>query len=361
MLVKRKILITAILPLIFAAVLMVWALSSRGNNGFNIQIQSLPAGDIVRVMILDSSKREMYLGISSAPGKVYQIDIDTLAIKSSLVLSSGENFLASGFMDEEGGKLYFGTATTPAKIIKIDLETFQKEKTLILSEQHPEAISAYFDKEHNLGYFGFYPHPGKITVLDLEKMKVTQEGEWESLRNIRFLEGSRGKVFIAAAHRNGGTVLAGINLENLELKEAEKFFFEEAIGQGIMDESGEGAYFPTTGFPPLVVKVQLALLEAHSFPLEVADNHFGISQIIPFYGTNHFILLTNDSPCRVITTNLNFEIINDRFIPEIKNDCSVGFFDQAENTLYIGSRLLSAEKSESYVAKISQFFKNSRK
>jgi hypothetical protein len=102
------------------------------------------------------------------PGRIFKGRISDFSKVGTLTLGSGENYLRSMVIDEEGNYLYTTHFLSPARVVKVNLSTFTRESALTLDTGENQGTTMII-KGTDL-YIGL---TGKIVKIDLTTFTKT--------------------------------------------------------------------------------------------------------------------------------------------------------------------------------------------
>lgn len=123
----------------------------------------------IRSGVMDLNQGSLFLGSYDSPGRIVEVDVSpSLQQRTTLTLSSGEDYLTSAVIDESSHYAFFGTDTSPGKVIAIRTSVLVKSgTTLTLSSGLDRLRSAAIDTTHQYAYFGTFVVPASAVKVDL--------------------------------------------------------------------------------------------------------------------------------------------------------------------------------------------------
>jgi hypothetical protein len=122
---------------------------------------SISISGFANVGILDETNNLAYIGMSTAPVTIVEVDYSSSLVEgSNLLLNGGEFPIQTAIIDQSNFKGYFSTATNPADIIKIDLPTLTRESAITLTPGANDAQGMVIDTINDAFYVMLNVNPG---------------------------------------------------------------------------------------------------------------------------------------------------------------------------------------------------------
>ncbi|GEM_PF-5723855 len=218
--------------------------------------------DVSSLYVIEENQT-IVLITGSTPASLYTYNVQTKELSACISLASGETIVSSVLHLPGTNMISLSTGDYPSKVISIDIENCIRISDLsMLPDESPLFCSTY-DPDTGIAYYGTYQEPAKIIRVNLPDFFRIDRLEFSHV------EKSVGTLLTRPSTHHLFAGITNADPASVVKIDSEEFIRDSSVSCapgfsnlrcGMVDSSGDFAYFATFDSPSQIIKVNLNLM-----------------------------------------------------------------------------------------------------